>query len=150
MGKQTELTMSDHLSLTDKVTARVVRNLAMTPAAEEFLAELAHRTRLSEGDVIRLGLACSRQQLRPSSRGSTSESPSRRTCSIWNWSDSEEAVRGAERPKAVNIAGLLDQSIAFEFKTETPAERNSRLRREEAQAEHDLRTQERPCRRTPP
>lgn len=48
----------------------------------------------------------------------------------------------AERPRAVNIAGLIDQSIAFELKTETPEERESRLRREEAQAEHELRTQE--------
>ncbi|MGC8641202.1 MAG: hypothetical protein ACP5XB_15150 [Isosphaeraceae bacterium] len=48
----------------------------------------------------------------------------------------------AERPKAVNIAGLIDQSIAFELKTETPEERESRLKRKEAQAEHELRTQE--------
>jgi hypothetical protein len=26
----------------------------------------------------------------------------------------------AERPKAVNIAGLIDQSVAFELKTEAP------------------------------
>jgi hypothetical protein len=56
MGKQTEVVLSDRLSFTDKVTARVVRNLAMTPAAEEFLTDLAHRTGLSEGDVIRLAL----------------------------------------------------------------------------------------------
>jgi Ca2+/H+ antiporter len=59
-----------------------------------------------------------------------------------NWSDSEEAARVAERPKAVNVAGLIDQSIAFELKTETPEERESRLRREEAQAGHELRTKE--------
>ena len=69
-------------------------------------------------------------------------SPARRTYWISNWSDSEESVQLAERPKAVDIAGLLDQGIAFELKTETPEEGESRLRREEAQAEHDLRTQE--------
>jgi hypothetical protein len=45
----------------------------------------------------------------------------------------------AERPKAVNIAGLLDQGIAFELKTETPEERESRLRREEAEEVHKRR-----------
>ena len=45
----------------------------------------------------------------------------------------------AERPKAVNIAGLLDQGIAFELKTETPEERESRLRREEAEDAHKRR-----------
>ncbi len=47
-----------------------------------------------------------------------------------------------DRPKPVNIGGLIDPSVAFELKTETPEERESRLRREEAQAEHELRTQE--------
>ena len=56
MGKQTEVAVSDRLSLTDKVTARIVRNLAMTPAAEEFLGDLARRTGLSEGEVLRLAL----------------------------------------------------------------------------------------------
>jgi hypothetical protein len=56
MGKQTEVAVSNHLSMTDKVTARIVRNLAMTPAAEEFLGDLARKTGLSEGDVIRLAL----------------------------------------------------------------------------------------------
>ena len=56
MGKQTEVAVSHRLSLTDKVTARVVRNLTMTPAAEEFLGDLAHKTGLSEGEVIRLAL----------------------------------------------------------------------------------------------
>jgi hypothetical protein len=56
MGKQTVDAVSDHLSMTDKVTARIVRNLAMTPAAEEFLADLAQRTGRSEGEVIRLAL----------------------------------------------------------------------------------------------
>jgi hypothetical protein len=56
MGKQTEAAVSDRLSLTDKATARVVRNLAMTPAAEEFLGDLAHKTGLSEGEVLRRAL----------------------------------------------------------------------------------------------
>ena len=42
----------------------------------------------------------------------------------------------AERPKAVNIAGLLDQDVAFELKREAPEERESRLRREEAEEAH--------------
>ena len=37
-------------------TARIVRNLAMTPEADEFLANLAQRTGQSEGDVLRLAL----------------------------------------------------------------------------------------------
>lgn len=36
--------------------ARIERNLAMTPEADEFLADLAGRTGLSEGDVIRIAL----------------------------------------------------------------------------------------------
>ena len=43
-------------SITGTARARIERNLAMTPEADEFLAELAHRTGLSEGDVIRLAL----------------------------------------------------------------------------------------------
>jgi hypothetical protein len=56
MGKKHEATVSDNVSFTDTATARVVRNLAMTPAAEEFLGDLAHRTGLSEGEVLRLAL----------------------------------------------------------------------------------------------
>ncbi|MGC8641203.1 MAG: hypothetical protein ACP5XB_15155 [Isosphaeraceae bacterium] len=56
MGKRTEAVVSDRLSLTDEATARVVRNLAMTPAAEEFLGDLAHKTGLSEGEVLRRAL----------------------------------------------------------------------------------------------
>jgi hypothetical protein len=51
MGKTHEM----H-ALGGRARARVVRNLAMTPEAEEFLADLAHRTGRSEGDVIRLAL----------------------------------------------------------------------------------------------
>ncbi len=56
MGNRHEVTASDRLSITETATARIVRNLAMTPEAEEFLADLAQRTGLSEGDVIRLAL----------------------------------------------------------------------------------------------
>ena len=41
MGNAREIAMSDSLTLTDKVTARGVRNLAMTPEAEEFLGNLS-------------------------------------------------------------------------------------------------------------
>jgi len=44
------------ISLTGTATARIERNLAMTPEAEKFLATLAARTGKSEGDVIRLAL----------------------------------------------------------------------------------------------
>jgi len=47
----------------------------------------------------------------------------------------------AERSKALNVADLIDKG-AFEFRAESPEERESRLRREEAEAEHNLRTQE--------
>jgi hypothetical protein len=56
MGNKHEATMSDSLPFTGTATARVVRNLAMTPEADEFLANLAQRTGLSEGDVLRLAL----------------------------------------------------------------------------------------------
>jgi hypothetical protein len=56
MSKQTEVAVSDRRSPTDKVTARGMRNLAMTPAAEKFLGDLSHKTGLSEGEVLRLAL----------------------------------------------------------------------------------------------
>lgn len=56
MGKQHEATMSNSLSFTDKATTSVVRNLTMTPEANEYLADLAQETGLSEGDVLRLAL----------------------------------------------------------------------------------------------
>jgi hypothetical protein len=56
MGKTHEATASDSLSFTETATARVVRNLAMTRDANELLANLAQRTGLSEGDVLRLAL----------------------------------------------------------------------------------------------
>jgi hypothetical protein len=45
----------------------------------------------------------------------------------------------ADRPKTVNIAGLIDKGIAFELKTEAPEERESRLRREKAEEAHKRR-----------
>ncbi len=36
--------------------ARIVRNLVMSPKADEFLADLSEETGLSEGQVIRLAL----------------------------------------------------------------------------------------------
>jgi hypothetical protein len=56
MGKTHEVTTSGVLSLDGTAKARIVRNLAMTPEANEFLADLTQRTGLSEGDVLRLAL----------------------------------------------------------------------------------------------
>ncbi len=56
MGKQHEATVSHNITFSGTATARVVRNLAMTPEANELLADLAQRTGLSEGDVLRLAL----------------------------------------------------------------------------------------------
>jgi hypothetical protein len=56
MGKTQEVHASTGLSVSVSAKARIVRNLAMTPEADEFLADLAHRTGLSEGDVLRLAL----------------------------------------------------------------------------------------------
>lgn len=47
---------SGHLSVTGTATARVERNLAMTPEAGDLIARLARETGLSEGDVLRLAL----------------------------------------------------------------------------------------------
>ena len=44
----------------------------------------------------------------------------------------------SKETKAVDVAGLVDKNIAFEVRTaESPDERASRLRREEAEAETD-------------
>jgi hypothetical protein len=57
MGNQSELKASvGSLSLTGTARARIVRNLAMTPEADEFLADLAQRTGFTEGDVLRRAL----------------------------------------------------------------------------------------------
>jgi hypothetical protein len=56
MGKTHEVRASAGLTVSGSAKARIVRNLAMTPEADEFLADLAQRTGVSEGDVIRLAL----------------------------------------------------------------------------------------------
>jgi hypothetical protein len=56
MGKTHEIHVSTGLSTDFTAKARIVRNLAMTPEADEFLADLAQRTGLSEGNVLRLAL----------------------------------------------------------------------------------------------
>jgi hypothetical protein len=56
MGKSREASASAGLSVSGSVKARIVRNLAMTPEADEFLAELAKKSGLSEGEVLRLAL----------------------------------------------------------------------------------------------
>lgn len=48
-----------------------------------------------------------------------------------------------KEPKLFDFAALTDRSVSFDLKTaESPDERASRLRRGEAEAEHQLRTQE--------
>lgn len=37
-------------------SARIEKNLVMTPEADDFIADLARRTNLREGEVIRLAL----------------------------------------------------------------------------------------------
>ncbi|GAC1448840.1 MAG: hypothetical protein NVSMB9_32380 [Isosphaeraceae bacterium] len=56
MGNRNETTAAAGVSVRATATARVVRNLAMTPEAGDFLADLAQRTGQSEGEVIRLAL----------------------------------------------------------------------------------------------
>ncbi len=56
MGKTHEMHASTGLSFDVTAKARIVRNLAMTPEANELLANLAQETALSEGDVLRLAL----------------------------------------------------------------------------------------------
>jgi hypothetical protein len=56
MGNPHEVSASGGLRFTDTAKAQIERNLGMTPAADKFLADLARRTGLSEGDVIRLAL----------------------------------------------------------------------------------------------
>jgi hypothetical protein len=56
MDSTHEASVSQSLSFTGTETARVVRNLAMTPEANELLTSLAQKTGMSEGDVLRLAL----------------------------------------------------------------------------------------------
>jgi hypothetical protein len=57
MGTVHEAAASGGLSLSGTAKARIERNLAMTPEADDFLADLARRTGLKEGDVLRLALS---------------------------------------------------------------------------------------------
>jgi hypothetical protein len=57
MGIVHEATAACGASSSATATARIERNLAMTPEADDFLADLARRTALREGDVIRLALS---------------------------------------------------------------------------------------------
>jgi hypothetical protein len=56
MGTIQEATASGGLSIGGTAAARIERNLAMTPEADSFLADLSRRTGLKEGDVLRLAL----------------------------------------------------------------------------------------------
>jgi hypothetical protein len=56
MGKTHEMHVSSGLSGEMTARARIVRNLAMTPEAEELLVDLSQRTDLSEGNILRLAL----------------------------------------------------------------------------------------------
>jgi hypothetical protein len=56
MGTTHEAIVSNNLTMSATVAARVVRNLAMTRDANELLASLAQETGLDEGDVLRLAL----------------------------------------------------------------------------------------------
>jgi hypothetical protein len=56
MGNGHEATGSAMASSAAAATGRIVRSLVMTPEADEFLADLAERTGLLEGDVLRLAL----------------------------------------------------------------------------------------------
>jgi hypothetical protein len=51
-----EAPAAGNLSFGATATARIERSLAMTPEAGDFVADLARRTGLREGDVIRLAL----------------------------------------------------------------------------------------------
>jgi hypothetical protein len=56
MATTHEAPVSDNLTMSAAVTARVVRNLVMTRDANELLASLAQETGCGEGDVLRLAL----------------------------------------------------------------------------------------------
>jgi hypothetical protein len=56
MATTLELHVSDGLSVETTHKASVIRNLAMTPEADELLSDLAQKTGLSEGSVLRVAL----------------------------------------------------------------------------------------------
>ncbi len=49
--------------------AQIVRNLAMTPEADKFLADLSEKSGLSEGQVIRLALGLFKTAVEARERG---------------------------------------------------------------------------------
>lgn len=56
MGTSHEAAITSGIRVSGEATARIERNLEMTPQADRFLADLARRTGRTEGDVIRLAL----------------------------------------------------------------------------------------------
>ena len=56
MGTARQATARGGLAVGGTATVQVVKNLAMTPEADEFLTDLSKKTGLSEGQVIRLAL----------------------------------------------------------------------------------------------
>jgi hypothetical protein len=69
MGTSHSVTAAGGLVIGGTATVRVVRNLAMTPDAAELLDELARKTGLSEGDVIRLALGMFKTAVEAKERG---------------------------------------------------------------------------------
>ena len=69
MDNPRETSASDAFSMGGTAKARVERNLAMTPEADEFLADLARRTKLKEGDVLRLALGMLKTAVDAKERG---------------------------------------------------------------------------------
>ena len=56
MSTTQQASASDTISATGTATARVERDLVMTPAASELLTGLAQETGTTEGDVLRMAL----------------------------------------------------------------------------------------------
>ncbi len=69
MGKQHEASATNEISLSGTAAARVVRNLSMTPEADEILADLSRRTGLTEGKVIRFAIAMFKAAVDAKDRG---------------------------------------------------------------------------------
>ncbi|AGA27192.1 hypothetical protein [Singulisphaera acidiphila] len=63
MGFPHEASLASGIAISGQATARIERNLGMTPEAGRFLADLASRSGHSEGDVIRLALGMFRTAL---------------------------------------------------------------------------------------
>jgi len=57
------------LAMTRSAKAQVVKNLVMSPEADEFLAELAQRSGLSEGNVLVLALGMFRTAIEAKQQG---------------------------------------------------------------------------------